>query len=32
MKKDNIQNKIESLLGKPVETDKILKKLDKFFK
>ena len=32
MKKDNIQNKIESLLGKPVETDKIIKKLDKFFK
>ena len=32
MKKDNIQNKIDSLLGKPVETDKILKKLDKFFK
>ena len=32
MKKDNIQNKIESLIGKPVETDKILKKLDKFFK
>ncbi len=32
MKKDNIQNKIESLLGKPVETEKILKKLDKFFK
>ena len=32
MKKDNIQNKIESLLGKPVETDRILKKLDKFFK
>ena len=26
------KNKIESLLGKPVETDKILKKLDKFFK
>ena len=32
MKKDNIQNKIDSLLWKPVETDKILKKLDKFFK
>ena len=32
MKKDNIQNKIESLIGKPVETDKIIKKLDKLFK
>ena len=32
MKKDNIQNKIESLIGKPVDADKILKKLDKFFK
>ena len=32
MKKDNIQNKIESLTGKPVEADKFLKKLEKLLK